>query len=106
MRIGVISAALALLAVQLAGVGPAFGQATPAPAAHYSATETPVGKMLDDPAAAAVLKQMIPDVYANDQFQQAGRALTLKEIQQYEPAALSDENLAKIQIALDKIPAK
>lgn len=35
-----------------------------------------------------------------------GRDLTLKAIQQYEPEALSDENLAKVQAELDKIPAK
>lgn len=36
----------------------------------------------------------------------AGRSLTLKAIQQYEPDALSDENLAKIQAEFDKLPAK
>ena len=80
--------------------------ATTAQPAHYSVTETLVGKMLDDPAANAILKRMIPTVYANEQFQSAGRDLTLKAIQQYEPDALSDENLAKIQAELNKIPAK
>lgn len=74
--------------------------------ARFSVKQTPVGKMLDDPAAAAVLKEMIPGVYANDQFQSAGRELTLSDIQTYEPDALSDANLAKIQAALDKLPAK
>ena len=75
-------------------------------AAHYSATDTLVGKLLDDPAANAILKRMIPTVYANDMFQSAGRDLTLKAIQQYEPEALSDENLKKIQAEFDKIPVK
>jgi hypothetical protein len=75
-------------------------------AAHYSVETTLVGKMLDDPAANALLKKMIPTVYANEMFQSAGRELTLKAIQQYEPEALSDQNLAKIQAELDKIPAK
>jgi hypothetical protein len=57
-------------------------------------------------AAAEILKRLIPTVYANDMFQSAGRSLTLKAIQQYEPDALSDENLAKIQAEFDKIPAK
>jgi hypothetical protein len=39
-------------------------------------------------------------------FQTMGRSLTLKAIQQYEPDALSDENLAKIQAEFDKLPAK
>nr|WP_166179647.1 hypothetical protein [Altererythrobacter segetis] len=74
--------------------------------AHYSVADTPVGKLLDDPAANEILKKLIPTVYANDMFQTQGRTLTLKAIQQYEPDALSDENLAKIQAELDKIPAK
>jgi hypothetical protein len=74
--------------------------------AHYSATETLVGKLLDDPAVVEILKKMIPTAYGNEQFQSAGRSLTLKAIQQYEPDALSDANLAKIQAEFDKIPAK
>lgn len=74
--------------------------------AHYSVAKTLVGTLLDDPAAVEILKRLIPTVYANDQFQQAGRSLTLKDIQQYEPDALSDANLAKIQAEFDKIPAK
>lgn len=75
-------------------------------AARYSVAETLVGKLLDDPAAAEILKKLIPTVYENPMFQSAGRDLTLKAIQQYEPEALSDEALAKIQAELDKIPAK
>ena len=72
----------------------------------YSVAETPAGKLIDDPAAAEVLKRHIPTVWANEMFQTMGRELTLKAIQQYEPEALSDANLAKIQAELDKIPAK
>lgn len=75
-------------------------------AAHYSVETTLVGKMLDDPAANALLAKLIPTVYANEQFKTSGRELTLKAIQQYEPEALSDANLAKIQAELNKIPAK
>jgi hypothetical protein len=75
-------------------------------AAHYSVETTLVGKMLDDPAANALLAKLIPTVYANDQFKTSGRDLTLKAIQQYEPEALSDANLARIQAELNKIPAK
>jgi hypothetical protein len=110
----------ALFAMTLASVtgtslvtlpAPAVAQAAPAvaqaaPAAHYSVKETLAGKLIDDPAAAAILKKMIPTVWANEQFQSLGRGLTLEAIQQYEPEALSDENLAKIQAELDKIPAK
>jgi hypothetical protein len=75
-------------------------------AKHYSVAETPAGKLIDDPAAAEVLKKHIPTVWANEMFQTMGRDVPLKAIQQYEPEALSDETLAKIQADLDKIPAK
>jgi hypothetical protein len=83
---------------------PAYAQA--APAAHYSVETTLVGKLIDDPAAAAILQRLIPTVWANELFQSQGRELTLKAIQQYEPDVLSDANLAKIQAEFDKIPAK
>ena len=82
----------------------AFAQA--APAAHYSVETTLVGKLIDDPAAAAILQRLIPTVWANELFQSQGRELTLKAIQQYEPDVLSDANLAKIQAEFDTIPAK
>ena len=81
-------------------------QAAEAAAAHYSVETTPVGKLLDDPAANAVLKRMIPTVYGNEMFHTMGRDNTLRGIQQFEPEALNDANLAKIQAELDKLPAK
>lgn len=105
-KIKIALAALAGVSVSLPAAQ-ACAQTAPAPQeTHYSVSKTLVGKLLDDPAAVAVLKQFIPTVYANDQFQSAGRELTLKDIQQYEPEALSDENLAKIQAAFDKLPVK
>ena len=87
--------------------GPAFAAEAPAgKPAHYSVATTLVGTLLDDPAAAAVLMKLIPTVYANPMFKADGRSLTLQAIQQYEPEALSDANLAKIQAEFDKIPAK
>jgi hypothetical protein len=99
-----------IIATLLAASAPAFialpAIAAQPAAAHYSAANTKVGKLLDDPAAAKVLEKLIPTVYANDMFKTAGRELTLKEIQQYEPEALSEANMAKIQAEFDKIPAK
>ena len=82
---------------------PALAQA--AQPAHYSVADTPVGKLIDDPAAAAILQKLIPTVWANEMFQSAGRDLTLKAIQQFE-TVLTDEKLAEIQAEFDKIPAK
>jgi hypothetical protein len=89
-----------------AAEAPAAATAPAAASARYSVATTPVGQLLDNPAANEVLKKLIPTVYANDMFQTAGRELTLKAIQQYEPDALSEANLAKIQAELDKIPVK
>ena len=99
-------ASLAGLAVANVTATAVAAQATAGKAAHYSVTTTLVGTLLDDPAAVAVLMQLIPSVYANEMFKTQGRSLTLKDIQQYEPEALSDANLAKIQAEIDKIPAK
>ena len=105
MRKTLIGAALASMAGAALPMltAPAFAQA--AQPAHYSVTETLVGKLIDDPAAAAILERLIPTVWANPMFQDAGRQLTLKAIQQYE-TVLTDEKLAEIQAEFDKIPAK
>jgi hypothetical protein len=100
-----------MLAVLLGGAVPAMTALAAEPAARqqpakYSVSSTLVGTMLDDPAANEVLKKMIPSVYANEMFHTMGRESTLAAIQQYEPEALSNENLAKVQAELDKLPAK
>jgi para-nitrobenzyl esterase len=79
-------------------------QEAPVPA-RYSVTETQVGTLLDDPAAAAILRELIPTVFANEMFQTMGRSQTLAAIQQYEPAELTDEKLAQIQAEFDKLAA-
>lgn len=109
MRKTLTALAFAVLAGGILSTSQQAAQAQGAPApkpAHYSVSQTLVGTLLDDPAAVEILKRLIPTVYANDQFQSAGRSLTLKAIQQYEPDALSDPNLAKIQAEFDKLPAK
>ena len=104
MRKTLLAMALASAATALPMLAaPALAQA--AQPAHYSVTDTLVGKLIDDPAAAAILEKLVPTVWANEMFQSMGRELTLKAIQQYEPV-LSDEKLAEIQAEFDKIPAK
>lgn len=98
---------IAMASVVAAGLpmlfAPAFAQATQP--AHYSVTETLIGKLIDDPAAAAILQKLIPTVWANEMFQSLGRELTLKAIQQYE-TVLTNEKLAEIQAEFDNLPAK
>ena len=72
----------------------------------YSVSTTKVAVLLDDPAAAAILTAQLPALYANEMFQTMGRDQTLQNNQQYEPTELSDENLAKIQAAFDKLAKK
>ncbi len=103
MTMAVAIAALGFLLEPLA-VAHAQAAATSPNAAHYSVTETLVGTLLDDPAAVEVLKRLIPTTFANDQFQTAGRSLTLKVIQQFAPDELNDANLMKIQAEFDKLP--
>jgi hypothetical protein len=101
----ILRLALASLAIALPGMpAPAFAQ-TEVPPARYSVTATKIGALIDDPASAAILKAMIPTIWANEMFQSLGRDLALKDVQQYEPA-LTDEKLAEIQAALDKLPQK
>ena len=99
--------ALASLAMAAPAMLPATAsaQAAPPQAAHYSVETTPAGKLIDDPAAAAILQKLIPTVWSNSMFQSAGRELTLRAIQQYE-AVLTEAKLAEIQAEFDKIPAK
>ena len=103
--IAMVLAALGTGAISLLG-SPAYATEASTPAAdHYSVAATKVGKLIDDPAAVAILKQLIPTVWNNEMFQSQGRDLALKDIQQYEPV-LTEEMLAKIQAEFDKIPAK
>lgn len=102
MRKTLIGAALFATGSAMAP-SPAFAEEAPAgQAAHYSVATTLIGKLIDDPAAAAVLKEMIPTVWANEMFHSLGRDQTLKGIQQFEPL-LTDEKLAQIQAAFDKL---
>jgi para-nitrobenzyl esterase len=104
-HLGLILAALAAVALPEMIVPVFAADAAAAPAAHYSVATTLIGTLLDDPAAAAVLKKLAPTAFANEMFRTQGRDLTLKGVQQYEPE-FTDENLAKIQAEFDKIPAK
>jgi hypothetical protein len=103
-HLGLILAVLAAVASP-AMIVPAVAADAAAPSAHYSVATTPIGTLLDDPAAAAVIKKLAPTAFANEMFRTAGRDLTLKGVQQYEPE-FTDENLARIQAEFDKIPAK
>ncbi|MGR6330011.1 carboxylesterase/lipase family protein [Sphingomonas sp. XXL09] len=68
---------------------------------HYTTLTTPLGKLLDDPAAKAVLERQIPDVLASPQLGMA-RGVTLEALQAYLPS-LTDSKLRAIDADLAKV---
>lgn len=102
-----ISAAAGLVLLAASTVAVAQPASAPAAAAsdHYSTAATPIGTLLDDPAAKAVLLKYIPDTVNNPQIDMA-RGMTLKDTQQYAPDMVSDQKLAQIDAELAKLPAK
>ncbi len=73
--------------------------------AAYSTTATDVGTLLDDPAAKAVLLKYVPGMAGSSQIDMA-RGLSLKDLQQYAPDAMSDKVLAEIDAEFAKLPPK
>ena len=78
----------------------ATANASPAP--YYSTTTSKVADLLANPATKAVLEQDIPKVIRDDRIGM-GAGMTLKEIQPYAGADLSDEILAKVDADLAKV---
>ncbi len=73
--------------------------------APYSAADTAIGSLLDDPAAKAILDKHMPGFSGNPQVEMA-RSMTLKQVQGFAPDQIKDEALAKIDVDLAKLPAK
>lgn len=65
----------------------------------YSTTDTDIGTLLDDPAAAAIVEKHIPGFTANPQTMMA-RSFTLPALQSFVPHAVTDEVLEKIDADL------
>lgn len=87
-----------------ASLPPAPPPATKTASGHYASSLTPLGDMLDDPAAKAVLNKYIPDVISSPQIGM-GRGMTLAALAQYIPT-LTEEMMAKIDADLAALPAK
>ena len=98
-RFAVIAAAFFALSL------PAMAQpaSVPAPVAKtFSVQTSTIGDLLDNPAAKSVFAKYLPDVVANPQLEM-GRAMTLPDIVQYEPAITPDK-LAAIDAELKALP--
>lgn len=96
------AAALALTTVAAPAIAADAPAAPAAAAAKLSSADTPIGTLLDNPAAKAVLVKYMPEFVANPQIEMA-RSLTLKQIQSYAGDAITDATLAKIDADLAKI---
>jgi hypothetical protein len=60
-----------------------------------TSADTPIGDILDNPAAKAILQRHLPDVVSSDQIDMA-RGMTLVSIQSYSPDVITDAKLAAI----------
>lgn len=72
---------------------------------HYNSLVTPIGEMLDDPAANAVLKRHLPEFVGSPQIGMA-RGMTLNAIKGYLPQVLTDAKLQQLDADLAKLPRK
>jgi arylsulfatase len=90
---------------QVGANGPAATVGEGASAGHrYTTSATPLGDLLDDPAAKAVLQAHVPALVSNDRISLA-RGMTLKSLQQFAPN-LTDATLAAIDAELAKLAPK
>lgn len=95
---------VAVAVFALAGGTNAQTATTAHPAApSYSAADTPIGDLLDNPAARAIVEKYLPDVVHGDQIDMA-RSMTLVAIQPYAPETITDEVLKKIDAELATLP--
>lgn len=103
IRTAIIAAALASSAI----AAPAFA-ADPAPAAapaaktKYSTGETPIGTLLEDPAAKAIVDKHMPGFSGNPQIAMAS-SMTLEQVQGFAPDQIKAETVAAINADLAKL---
>ena len=79
--------------------------AASAPVKHYSTQETPIGDLLADPAAKAIVDAHIPGL-SDDPAIGMASSMTLRAIQPMASDKISVEMLDAVDAALAKIPAK
>ena len=72
---------------------------------HYTTLTTPLGTLLDDPAAHALLARELPGLLKSPQLDM-GRGMTLAALQPYMPADLTDAKMQSIDAGLALLPAK
>ena len=98
------AAALILAATDAIHPASALGQPAPQSAGqleHFSSGDTPIGTLLEDPAARAILVKYVPTLV---QGSRQIVSVTLRSIQGYAVQILSDDILAKIDRELAMLP--
>jgi len=73
-------------------------------AQSYSTSDTDIGTLLDDPAAAEILEKHMPGFTTNSQVSMT-RALTLVSLKSFAPDMVTNEALEKIDADLAELDA-
>jgi para-nitrobenzyl esterase len=71
---------------------------------HYTTSATPIGTLLKDPQAAAVIEKQIPGFTTDSRVGMAA-GMTLRQVQRFRPNIVTDEKLAAMDLEFAKIPA-
>jgi hypothetical protein len=97
-----LAALATLAAVPALAQAPAAAPATPAAAAAgpLSVEKTPIGQIITNPAAKAVLEKAVPTI---DQYYDQIKEMTLAQVAPMSQGALDDAKLKAIQAEFDKI---
>jgi len=93
----------AALAVSIPGAALAQAPATPAPAAasgKLSVKTTPINDIIKNPAAKAALEKLLPEI--SQYYDQIG-GMTLTEVIPMSGGALTEAQVAAVQVEFDKI---
>jgi hypothetical protein len=95
----------ALAALSTLAALPAFAQApaaaTAAASAALSVETTPIGKLIENPAAKAALEKQLPEI---GQYYDQIKEMTLSQVAPMSQGAIDDAKLKAIQADLDKLP--
>lgn len=75
--------------------------ATPAPAARFT-LDTPLGELMANPAAKAVVDGVLPGMEQHPSYEMA-KSFGLRQIAGYANGAITEEHLAKIETGLTAI---
>jgi len=97
-----VAFAFAATAITSVSAQPAGSAPAVQPSTLLTTADTPIGDLLDNPQAKAVLTKYLPEVVNSDQIDMA-RGMSLKAIQSYASDQITDAKLAQIDAELAKL---